>query len=132
MDISTLTCKEMKEIIMKLSWKEFLYKYEDIKRMETFLRTKKFHLGDYVIVLNPNLVGDFYGVEPNMIGKVVGYDKELDVYQVKFDISRFIYYSVFCVSENNLRLYDKSIDGEIPQSIIDINPFNIESIVLKL
>ena len=64
--------EELKEYVSKRALDTFLSICENMKKSDEILKTKKFHMGDYVVLIKRNmLLNYFYDIETNSIGKIV-------------------------------------------------------------
>lgn len=96
------TQRSIEQIVAQKAIHNYRQAQEDNKRIEGLLKTKTYHLNDYVVDV-------IFG-----IGKIVGWDEEYEYYRVRFN--------------DNLRFIGREEDilmpyvGEVPQELSDHDP----------
>ena len=119
--------EELKEYVTKKALDTFLSICESMKKSDEILKTKKFHMGDYVVLIKRNmLLNYFYDIETNSIGKISGYYSNINKYIVYFNDKALFTQ----MSEDDLRSYNEETDGEIPDDVKNYIPFSIKSMTI--
>ena len=119
--------EELKEYVSKKALDTFLSICENMKKSDEILKTKKFHMGDYVVIIKRNmLLNYFYDIKTNSIGKISGYYSDINKYVVYFN-NKALFTQM---SEDDLRAYNEETDGEIPDDVKDYIPFSIKSMTI--
>ena len=115
--------EELKEYVSKKALDTFLSICESMKKSDEILKTKKFHMGDYVVFIKHDMMlNDFYDIETNSIGKISGYYSDINKYVVYFNNK-----ALFTpMNEDDLRSYNEETDGEIPDDVKDYIPFQLK------
>ena len=122
--------EELKEYVSKRAVDVFLSTCKYMKESIENLKTKKFHMGDYVVFIKHDMfLNDFYDIETNSIGKISGYYSYINKYVVYFNDDKALFTPM---NEDDLRLYNEETDGEIPDDVKEYNPFSIKSMTINL
>ena len=118
---------ELKEYVSKRAVDVFLSTCKYMKESIESLKTKKFHMGDYVVFIKHDMMlNDFYDIETNSIGKISGYYPYINKYIVYFNDK-----ALFTpMNENDLRAYNEETDGEIPDDVKEYIPLSIKSMTI--
>lgn len=119
--------EELKEYVSKKAVNAFLSTCKYMKESNEILKTKKFHMGDYVVFIKHDMMlNDFYDIETNSIGKISGYYPYINRYIVYFNDK-----ALFTpMNEVDLRAYNEETDGEIPNCVKEYIPFSIKSMTI--
>ena len=100
--IDEVATTEIEQLVAQKAIENYRIAKADNKRIEELLKTKTYHLNDYVVDVT-------FGV-----GKIVGYDEEHNYYRVRFnDWMNFV-----GREEDILMPYE----GEVPQELADYDP----------
>ena len=119
--------EELKEYVSKKAVNAFLSTCKYMKESNEILKTKKFHMGDYVVFIKHDMMlNDFYDIETNSIGKISGYYPYINKYIVYFNDK-----ALFTpMNEVDLRAYNEETDGEIPDCVKEYAPLSIKSMTI--
>lgn len=120
---------ELKEYVSKKAVDTFLLMCKNKKKSDEILKTKKFHMGDYVVFIKHDMMlNDFYDIKTNSIGKISGYYPYINKYIVYFNDE-----ALFTpMNEVDLRAYNEETDGEIPDDVKEYIPLSIKSMTIDL
>lgn len=112
------------DYIAEKAIREYLKVAAEIKKMEEFLKDKKFPLGTFVIKKNEGYFDGVFGTGEGEIGKITGWDFDNDYYRV--------YYSDFNsyvgTREKDLLVYE----GGVPSNVKQHDPYEIKRIMVNL
>lgn len=110
--------------VIRKAVKTYRLYIKNIKKQEDFLKNMKFHFGDYIIRKDTKHMERVFGCGEGSIGKIVGYDHEYKWYRVYYnDKNPYI-----GVREEDIENYT----GEIPEYLEKYDPYDIDSIYVKL
>ena len=114
----------LQEYVAEKAIKEYLKVYASIKKMEDFLKDKKFPLGTFVIKKNEDYFDGVFGTGKGEIGVITGWDFDNNYYRVYFsDISPYV-----GTREKDLEVYE----GDVPSNVKQHDSYKIKRIMVNL
>lgn len=109
---------EIEALVASRAILNYRKRIKDIKNQENFLRDKKIHFGNYVVIIKEKVLNNRFNIFCNDVGKVVGYDLKNNYYRIYFNENN----PYVGIPENELKIYE----GKIPNNLIEYNPYDLK------
>lgn len=109
---------EIEALVASRAILNYRSRIEEIKKQEEFLKNKKIHFGDYIVIIKTSSLDNSFKIFCKDIGKVIGWDFENNYYRVYFDENN----PYIGIQENKLELFK----GKIPNNLINYNPYDLK------